>query len=80
MLKKAGIGGTGALRETDNRFTLTLTVQGRGQAGGLGILCELYDGGRGTMVLRRSIPLASAAQKDIAACARALGDAVFIDN
>ncbi|GHV92153.1 transglutaminase [Spirochaetia bacterium] len=94
-LKKAGIRDTGVAADTAgtgagaaggvaapglDRFTLTLEMQARGEAGGWNILCELYDGGRGTTVLRRSIPLASASRKDISAFARALGDAVFVEN
>jgi hypothetical protein len=56
------------------RFRLSITVAG-GEA-----RCELYDGGRGTAVLRRSIPLVSVSAPDIAAFAKTLGDLVFIEE
>jgi hypothetical protein len=72
-LKKMGIEALD--RETYTcRFRLTITAA-RGE-----VLCELYDGGRGTAVLRRSIPLASVSAPDIAAFAKTLGDAVFIEE
>jgi hypothetical protein len=56
------------------RFRLGITLSG-GE-----VSCELYDGGRGTAVLRRSIPLASISAPDIAAFAGTLGDAMFIEE
>jgi hypothetical protein len=39
--------------------------------------CEIYDGGRGTGVIRRNIPFKSASAQDLALFARTLGDAAF---
>jgi hypothetical protein len=72
-LKKMGIEA--ADRETyPCRFRLAITV-----ADGE-VRCELYDGGRGTSVLHRNIPLASISAPDIAAFAKILGDAVFVEE
>jgi hypothetical protein len=56
------------------RFRFSIALAG-GEAS-----CELYDGGRGTAVLRRSIPLASISALDIAVFAKTLGDAMFIEE
>jgi hypothetical protein len=53
------------------RYTLTMTV------GSNGILCDLYDEGRGISVLQRNLPLISLSARDKADFARSLGDAVF---
>jgi hypothetical protein len=87
-MKKAGIRDTGVIADTagtgadagPTRFTLTLEMRNGENADGWNVLCELYDGGRGTTVLQRSIPLPSASRNDISVFVRALGDAVFIDN
>jgi hypothetical protein len=72
-LKKMGIEALD--QETyPSRFRFSITVTG-GEA-----FCELYDGGRGAAVLHRSIPLASLSAPDIAAFAKVLGDAVFIEE
>jgi hypothetical protein len=61
----------------ESRYTLTLTAgNGGGSPGGV-ISCELYDGGRGTVVYRGNITLASLSGKDRAFFARALGDGIF---
>jgi transglutaminase-like putative cysteine protease len=53
------------------RYTLILGAEQSG------ILCELYDEGRGVSVFRRNIPLKSLSGQDRAAFSRALGDAIF---
>jgi hypothetical protein len=53
------------------RYTLTLT------AGSGGILCELYDEGRGISLVKRSLPLRSLSIRDRAGFSRSLGEAVF---
>jgi hypothetical protein len=67
--RQAGIVDTAGGRVP--RYTLTMT------AGSNSILCELYDEGRGTSLLQRSLPLASLSAQDRAGFARSLGDAVF---
>jgi hypothetical protein len=67
-VRQAGVDTAG---DRVPRYTLTLT------AGSNGILCELYDEGRGTSLLQRSLPLASLSAQDRAGFARSLGDAVF---
>jgi hypothetical protein len=57
-----------ALRQ---RFRLSIAISG-GDA-----RCELYDGGRGTGVFRRAIPLPSLSAGDISAFAETLGDVMF---
>ncbi|GHV86753.1 hypothetical protein AGMMS50255_0490 [Spirochaetia bacterium] len=83
-LRNAGISDTGviaaAAAQSPARFTLTLEMQNREETNGWNIRCELYDGGRGTTMLQRSITVDSLSQKDINAFVRTLGDAVFIDN
>jgi tetratricopeptide (TPR) repeat protein len=69
-IKSAGIDPA-----PDRRFRLTITIND--QAAGHMALCELYDGGRGINVFRRTIPLASLSSVDISAFVRALGDIVF---
>ncbi|GHT95282.1 hypothetical protein FACS1894141_3600 [Spirochaetia bacterium] len=63
---------TGSTQILPNRFRLSITIAG-GNA-----LCELYDGGRGVNLFRRSIPLGSLSGTDISAFARALGDGIFV--
>jgi hypothetical protein len=65
-------GGDGSTPILPNRFRLSITVSGGGA------LCELYDGGRGVNVFRRSIPLGSLSGTDISAFARILGDGIFV--
>jgi hypothetical protein len=72
-LKKMGIEAADP-EEYPCRFRLSITASG-GE-----VFCELYDGGRGTAVVRRNIPLASISAPDIAAFAKILGDAVFIEE
>ncbi|GHT77549.1 hypothetical protein FACS1894130_02190 [Spirochaetia bacterium] len=56
------------------RFRLNITVNGGD------VRCELYDGGRGTGVFRRAIPLPSPSAKDISAFAETLGEVMFTGN
>jgi transglutaminase-like putative cysteine protease/tetratricopeptide (TPR) repeat protein len=57
------------------RFRLRIGLEG-GETGYAGI-CELYDGGRGITLFRRTIPLESLSSPSAAAFARALGEAAF---
>ncbi|AEF86749.1 putative membrane protein [Treponema primitia ZAS-2] len=54
------------------RFILKLTTTEAAE-----IHCELYDGGRGTKVWQRSIPLPSLSRKDLAEFARTLAGTAF---
>jgi hypothetical protein len=66
------VGLTPAPAEWPSRFRLTIRVSGREAD------CELYDGGRGTSVLRRrSLALDSLTGKALAVFAQRLGDMVF---
>jgi hypothetical protein len=53
------------------RFRLSITIE-NGKA-----LCELVDGGRGTTVIRTTLPLASLSRKDSTAFSLHLADAIF---
>jgi hypothetical protein len=65
------VGLTPAPVEWPSRFRLTIRVSG------LEAACELYDGGRGTSVLRRNLALNSLSSKELAGFAQRLGDMVF---
>jgi tetratricopeptide (TPR) repeat protein len=60
------------------RFKLRVTVSG-GEAG-QSAACELYDGGRGIGVFRRTIPLGTLSAADISVFAKTLGDGLFSVN
>jgi hypothetical protein len=74
-LKRMGVE---AARDGDgfHRFKLSLSAGGTAQT----VLCELYDNGRGIILLRRAIALPSLAAADLSAFARELGDALFIGD
>jgi hypothetical protein len=57
------------------RFRLRIGLEGGGT--GYAGVCELYDGGRGITLFRRTIPLDSLSSAATAAFARALGEAAF---
>jgi hypothetical protein len=69
----AGTAGSGG------RFRLHIALSRSGE-GGQAASCEVYDGGRGTTVVRRSIPLAAFTREDLSAFAKILGDAIFVGN
>jgi hypothetical protein len=79
ILGKAGIQETGIRTSGPNqaRFTLTLEIEDRNPEGGWLIHCELHDGGRGSSVWQRTIPLPSRSAGDLSAFARALADQAF---
>jgi tetratricopeptide (TPR) repeat protein len=86
LLQKAGIRDTGVIADRAStvgiglgppRFTLTLEMQERKPGGGWNVHCELYDGGRGTSVWQRPIPLPSLSAGDLTAFARTLADIAF---
>jgi tetratricopeptide (TPR) repeat protein len=79
ILGKAGIQETGIRASGANpaRFTLTLEIEDRKPEGGWIIHCELHDGGRGSSVWRRSLPLPGPSAGDLSAFARALADEAF---
>ncbi|MDR3145435.1 MAG: hypothetical protein LBU21_04090 [Treponema sp.] len=60
------------------RFKLRITLQGG--EGGQSAACELYDGGRGTSVYRKTVPLGFLSAADIGAFAKVLGDGLFCVN
>jgi hypothetical protein len=72
-VKTAGMDAGGG----GSRYTLAITAGAGGDSPGGVIFCELRDGGRGTVVYRGNITLASLSGKDRALFARALGDGVF---
>ena len=65
-LKTAGLVPTESAR-----FRLTLTI------GSASIDCVLHDGNRGTVLLKRSIPISSLFSKDLHAFAQTLAEQVF---
>jgi transglutaminase-like putative cysteine protease len=72
-VKTAGMDISGG----ESRYTLTISAGNGGESPGGVISCELYDGGRGTVVYRGNITLASLSGKDRALFARALSNGVF---
>lgn len=88
-LKKMGIGimPKNSIRSTSDsaakvsasyRFKLSITLQGGHD--GQNAICELYDGGRGTSVFHKTIPLGSFSATDISVFAKILGDGLFCVN
>jgi hypothetical protein len=82
ILGKAGIQETGIRTSGAHpaRFTLTLEIEDRKPEGGWLIHCELHDGGRGSSVWRRTIPLPGRSAGDFSAFARALADEAFTER
>ncbi|MDR0555209.1 MAG: tetratricopeptide repeat protein [Treponema sp.] len=62
------------------RLTITVTSQAAGTNAPARVLCELYDGGKGTMTFHQGIDLESFNRRDIAAFAMVLGNGVFTAN
>ncbi|MDR2184702.1 MAG: hypothetical protein LBO80_03405, partial [Treponema sp.] len=73
-IQETGIRAGGA---NPARFTLTLEIKDRKSEGGWTVNCELYDGGKGSSVWRRSIPLPGNSAKDLSSFARALAEEAF---
>jgi hypothetical protein len=71
-------GDSAAELSAPYRFRLSITLQGgeKGQSAA----CELYDGGRGVGVYRKTIPLGSLSAADISVFAKTLGDGLFCVN
>ncbi|MDR3304290.1 MAG: hypothetical protein LBS86_07750, partial [Treponema sp.] len=65
------VGLTPAPSKWPGRFRLTIRFTG------LEAVCELYDGGRGSSVLRRTLSLNSLSRKDALVFAQMLGDMIF---
>ena len=69
MLKRMGL-----VSAPESRFRFSITLSGASA------VCELYDGGRGTVVFQRTADLASLDSQDVAAFAKTLGDWLFTAN
>ncbi|MDR2477345.1 MAG: hypothetical protein LBD18_06140, partial [Treponema sp.] len=64
----------GLVSAPESRFRLNITLSGASA------VCELYDGGRGTVVFQRTAELASLGSQDVAVFAKTLGDWLFTAN
>jgi hypothetical protein len=72
ILPRAGIRPVSSAAPLPPRFRLTVTITAATE-----LRCELYDGGRGTILWQRSISLPSLSSQDTAAFARTLADTAF---
>jgi hypothetical protein len=72
----AGLDTSNDARIDDARYTLTLTAGNDSNRTTL-VTCELYDGGRGTVIYRDAITLPSLSGTDKAAFARTLSNGIF---
>jgi hypothetical protein len=70
-LPKIGVEPVTAAADYSPRFTLTITVTGREGR------CTLYDGGRGSTIWERAIPLLNLSSKELTAFTRTLSETVF---